>query len=199
MDGVRRVIQIVRAMKQFSHLGGENKVATDLNEAIRSTATISRNRWKYIADLELELDPALPQLVCLPAEINQALLNFVVNAADAITDKLGDQPAEKGKITVRTRTDGGEIVIDIEDTGCGMPKDIVGRIFDPFFTTKEVGKGTGQGLSICHDVVVNKHLGRIDVTSVLGKGTTFTLRLPLVEANAGVIDDVESELVGSEL
>jgi two-component system, NtrC family, sensor kinase len=179
LDGVRRVIQIVRAMKQFSHLGSDHLVPTNVNEAIRSTVTITRNRWKYVAELDLELDPDLPDLSCLPAELNQALLNIVVNSADAITEKLGDNPDEKGRITIRTRHDIDLVVIEIEDTGNGIPDEIVGRIFDPFFTTKDVGKGTGQGLTICHDVIVNKHRGKIDVASRPGAGTTFSLRLPL--------------------
>jgi signal transduction histidine kinase len=182
LDGVRRVVQIVRAMKQFSHLGTEEKVATDLNEAIRSTVTITKNRWKYVAEMDLQLDPDLPPLQSFPAELNQVLLNLVVNSADAIAEKLGDLPEEKGRITIRSRTEESDIVIDVEDTGCGIPEEIAGQIFNPFFTTKEVGKGTGQGLTICHDVVVNNHQGRIGMQSKPGAGSTFTIRLPMPAA-----------------
>ncbi len=183
--GVERIIEIVRAMKQFSHLGGEQSVEIDLNEALRSTATISRNRWKYVADVEFELDPDLPMLMCLSAEINQVLLNLVVNAADAIADKLGSEPETKGRIVIRTKTDAGFAVVEIEDNGCGIPDQIRNRIFDPFFTTKDVGKGTGQGLTISRDIVVNKHHGSIHVESAPGKGTTFIIRLPFQERTAG--------------
>lgn len=176
--GVDRIIQIVRAMKQFSHFGSEHYVEVDLNDAIRSTATITRNRWKYVADLELELDPNLPSLMCLSAEINQVLLNLVVNAADAVADKLGHEPEAKGRIVVRTKSAAEQIVVEVEDNGCGIPEPIRNRIFDPFFTTKEVGKGSGQGLAISHDIVVNKHHGTIQVESTPGKGTTFVVRLP---------------------
>ena len=178
LEGIQRVIHIVRAMKEFSHPGNEQKVGVDLNNAVSSTATIARNRWKYVAELELDLDPDLPTLNCVPADINQVLLNLIVNAADAIAEKVGEDGAEKGQITVRTGTDGENIVVEVEDTGCGIPDDIRNRIFDPFFTTKDVGKGTGQGLAICYNVVVNKHQGTIDVLSTPGIGTTFRVLLP---------------------
>ena len=180
LEGIQRVIHIVRAMKEFSHPGSEQKEGVDLNNAVASTVTITRNRWKYVADLELDLDPNLPTLKCIPADINQVLLNLIVNAADAIADKVGDGGEVKGQITVRTRSDDESIVIEVEDTGCGIPAEIRNRIFDPFFTTKDVGKGTGQGLAICYNVVVNKHQGTIDVQSIPGAGTTFRVVLPRV-------------------
>jgi len=178
LEGIQRVIHIVRAMKEFSHPGHEQRVGVDLNNAVRSTATITRNRWKYVADLQLDLDPDLPTLNCVPADINQVLLNLIVNAADTIAEKLGADGSEKGQITVRTGTDGENIVIEVEDTGCGIPDSIRNRIFDPFFTTKEVGQGTGQGLAICYNVIVNKHHGTIDVISDPGVGTSFRVTLP---------------------
>jgi PAS domain S-box-containing protein len=179
LDGVKRVINIVRAMKEFSHQGHEERVGVDLNNAIRSTIVISRNRWKYTADLETELDANLPTLHCLPAEINQVLLNLIVNAADAVAEKVGDQGDAKGKIVVRSQSHKDRIIVEVEDTGCGVPDEIRNRIFDPFFTTKEVGKGTGQGLAICYNIVVNKHQGTIDVESAPGVGTTFRVSLPI--------------------
>jgi signal transduction histidine kinase len=178
LDGVRRVIEIVRAMKEFSHQGQAEKVGVDLNNAVRSTVMISRNRWKYVADVETELDPDLPTLRCVPAEINQVLLNLVVNAADAVADKVGTDGQTKGKINVRTRSDGPQVIVEVEDTGCGIPTEIRERIFDPFFTTKDVGKGTGQGLAICYNIVVLKHRGSIEVDSEPGAGTTFRVLLP---------------------
>lgn len=178
VEGIERVINIVRAMKEFAHPGGSSKVTTDLNQAIRSTVTISRNRWKYAAELEMELDPSLPCVEVLPAEINQVFLNLIVNAGDAIAEKQRDSD-EQGLITVRTKQEGEQVVIEIADTGAGIPESIQHRVFDPFFTTKDVGKGTGQGLSICHDIVINKHGGRIEFESIAGVGTTFLIQLPI--------------------
>ena len=178
-EGIERVINIVRAMKEFTHPGCQERVGVDLNNAVCSTMTITRNRWKYAAELELDLDPDLPTLRCVPSEINQVLLNLVVNAADAIVEKLGDNTGQKGIIKVRTRREPSTIVIEVSDTGCGIPDDIRNRVFDPFFTTKDVGKGTGQGLAICYNVVVNKHRGSLEVDSKVGEGTKFVARLPL--------------------
>jgi PAS domain S-box-containing protein len=178
LEGVDRVAKIVRAMKEFSHPARE-KTATDLNRAIQSTITVASNEWKYVADIEMDLDAQLPAVHCSPAEFNQVILNIVVNAAHAITDVVGDGGNGKGKITVRTRAEGEWAIVEIGDSGSGMPPHIQQRIFDPFFTTKEVGKGTGQGLAIAHNVIVDKHGGTIKVTSTPGAGTTFTIRLPI--------------------
>ena len=118
----------------------------------------------------------LPPVSCLPGEINQVFLNIIVNAAHAI-DEVVAGTEQRGTITVVTRTDGATAVIEISDTGAGIPDAIKSRIYDPFFTTKEVGKGTGQGLAITRSVI-EKHQGSIDVTSTPGR-TTFTLRLPI--------------------
>jgi signal transduction histidine kinase len=178
LEGVDRVAKIVRAMKEFSHPARE-KTATDLNRAIQSTITVASNEWKYVAEIEMDLDANLPAVHCSPAEFNQVVLNMVVNAAHAIGDVVGDGGKGKGKIKVKTRADGDWAVVEISDSGCGMPPHIQQRIFDPFFTTKEVGKGTGQGLAIAHNVVVDKHGGAIKVVSSPGKGTTFIIRLPI--------------------
>ncbi len=198
LEGARRVINIVRAMKEFSHPGGNEKSPVDLNQAIHSAATITRNRWKYVADLKLDLDGQLPHVMCLPAEINQVLLNLLVNAADAVVDKFANATQEKGLITVRTQCAGDEVAIEVEDTGCGIPDHLQGRIFDPFFTTKEVGKGTGQGLTICYNVVVNKHSGSITVHSQLGVGTKFRVTLPIGDGMGFSIPDGDRDGIGSE-
>ncbi len=178
LEGVDRVAKIVRAMKEFSHPARE-KTATDLNRAIQSTITVASNEWKYVAEVDLDLDANLPSVHCSPAEFNQVVLNIIVNAAHAISDVVGDGGKGKGKIRVKTRADGDWAILEITDSGCGMPPHIQQRIFDPFFTTKEVGKGTGQGLAIAHNVIVDKHGGTIKVTSAPGAGTTFTIRLPI--------------------
>jgi PAS domain S-box-containing protein len=187
LEGVDRVAKIVRAMKEFSHPARE-KTATDLNRAIQSTITVASNEWKYVAEIEMDLDTNLPAVHCSPAEFNQVVLNIVVNAAHAISDVVGDGGNGKGKIGVRTRADGDFAIIEISDSGSGMPPHVQQRIFEPFFTTKEVGKGTGQGLAIAHNVIVDKHGGTIKVSSSPGAGTTFTIRLPIGGAKA----DLES-------
>lgn len=183
LDGAERVRNIVRAMKEFSHPGTEEKTLIDLNHAIECTVTVARNEWKYVADLDLVLAPDLPMVPCRPGELNQVVLNILVNAAHAIGEKLGPGNDEKGKITVRTQAIDGWVEIRITDTGPGIPESVQGKIFDPFFTTKEVGKGTGQGLAIAHDVIVKKHGGELKFETEIGQGTTFIIRLPLLSAD----------------
>ena len=179
LEGAGRVASIVQAMKEFSHPGSSEKTPTDINECIKSTVTVSRNEWKYVAEMELDLADSLPMVSCLPGEFNQVILNMIVNAAHAIADVVGSDAEEKGTIRLCTRRDGDFVEITLSDTGPGIPEDVRSRIFDPFFTTKEVGKGTGQGLAIAHDVIVDKHDGTLKVDSEVGKGTTFTIQLPL--------------------
>jgi PAS domain S-box-containing protein len=179
LDGVERVANIVRAMKEFSHPDQVEKSSTDLNKAIQSTITISRNEWKYVADLFIDLDPDLPPVDCLAGELNQVVLNMIVNAAHAIADRVGTAGSEKGEIRVGTRRQGNNVEITVGDSGAGIPKAIQKRIFDPFFTTKGVGRGTGQGLAIAHTVIVNKHGGTISFDSIEKVGTTFTITLPI--------------------
>lgn len=184
LKGVGRVASVVRSMKEFSHPGGQQQQAVDLNRAIENTLTVSRNRWSRVANVVTELDPGLPPVNCLPNDCSQVILNLVINAADAIAEKLGDGSAEKGTITASTRRDGEWVEIRIADTGTGISEAVRPRIFDPFFTTKEVGKGTGQGLAIAHFVVTEKHGGTIRFQTEAGsdnkqRGTTFIIRLPI--------------------
>ncbi len=180
LEGLGRVSKIVGAMKEFSHPSSE-KSLVDLNRAIESTITVATNEWKYVANLETEFDPDLPHIPCLLGEFNQVILNLVVNACHAIASANGQNGEVKGKITVSTRADGDWVEVRILDTGTGIPKEIQKKIFDPFFTTKKVGKGTGQGLSIAHSVIVKKHGGTLDVESQVGTGTCFIIRLPSEE------------------
>ena len=179
LEGIDRVASIVRAMKEFSHPGSERKEAVELNHAIENTLTVSRNEWKYVADVVTDFDPRLPLVECLPGDFNQVILNVVVNAAQAIAEVVSDGSQGKGTITVRTRHDGDFAEIRIEDTGTGVPEEIASKVFDPFFTTKEVGRGTGQGLAIAYSIVTEKHGGSISLETQPGKGTTFIIRLPI--------------------
>ena len=165
-------------MKEFSHPGAKEKTAVDINRAIENTVTVSRNEWKYVARLETDLDPLLPPVWCLPAELNQVILNMITNAAHAVGDVVGDGSDKKGLITISTLSKGDVVEIRISDTGAGIPEKIRSRVFDPFFTTKEVGKGTGQGLAISRSVIVDKHGGAITFETEQGKGTSFIIHLP---------------------
>ena len=184
-DGVERISSIVRAMKAFSHPDQEAMALADLNEAIRTTFTVARNEFKYVAEPLLELGD-LPQVFCWIGELNQVLLNLIVNAAHAIEEKRAQEGGgeQLGTIIARSRLDGDDAVIEIEDDGCGIPAEVQGRIFDPFFTTKQVGKGSGQGLALVHSIV-ERHGGAIHFTTRPGAGTTFEIRIPVGGAGAG--------------
>ncbi len=178
-DGVRRVEKIVRAMKDFSHPGNDEKTAVDINKMLESTITVCKNEWKYVAEMETDFTPDLPLVPCFSGEISQAFLNIIVNGAHAIGDITEGGSKGKGRISIRTTmTENKNIQIKISDTGGGIPKEIQDRIFDAFFTTKAKGKGTGQGLAIAHRAVIDKHQGALFFETEKGKGTTFVIELP---------------------
>jgi PAS domain S-box-containing protein len=179
LEGVARVAEIVSAMKDFSHPGGKAKGALDLNHVLETILTVSRNEWRYVAEVETAFAPGLPAVAGLGHELGQTFLNIIVNAAHAIADARADDTAPKGTIRITTRALGEVVEVRVEDTGAGIPESIRSRIFDPFFTTKDVGKGTGQGLAIAHNVIVDQHGGTLDVESTVGRGTTFVVRLPV--------------------
>jgi two-component system, NtrC family, sensor kinase len=160
---------IVQNLKSFSRVNDGQLSYVDLNDCLESTISIAWNELKYKATLHRDYGQ-LPQVKCLPQQLNQVFLNMLVNAAHAI-DK-------QGEITVTTRLEGSRVSVAIKDTGCGIPEENRSRIFEPFFTTKEVGKGTGLGLSISYDII-KKHNGTIEVESGVGTGTTFIITLPV--------------------
>ncbi len=179
-DGVQRVTSIVRAMKEFSHPGSKEKEQVNINRIVETTVTVARNEWKYVADVHLQLADDLPLIPCLTDEMGQVILNLLVNATHGIAAKLGNNPTgEKGTITISTLSRDNGVELSMTDTGAGIPAAIQKKIFDPFFTTKQVGKGTGQGLAISRDVIVNKHGGMLEVESIEGEGATFIIRLPM--------------------
>jgi PAS domain S-box-containing protein len=186
IDGLGRIAEIVRSMKEFAHPDRKEMTTVDLNHAIQSTLIIARNEYKFVADLATFLGD-LPPVTCYASEMNQVILNIVVNAAHAIEDVVKGTD-RKGVITVRSIVDGDSVVISVSDTGTGIPEHIRDRIFDPFFTTKQVGKGTGQGLAIARSVVVDKHGGDLNVESEVGKGTTFLIRLPVSGKRPGAAE-----------
>lgn len=178
-DGTERVSKLVLAMKDFSHPGSKEKEQSDINKIIQTTVQISRNEWKYCADVDLVLAEDLPLVPCHPNDIGQVILNLLINAAHSIKERLEKLPnSPKGRIVIRTTPAQHHIAIELNDNGCGIPEAIIHKIFDPFFTTKEVGKGTGQGLAIARNVILNKHGGDIEVTSEEGLGSTFIIHLP---------------------
>ena len=199
LEGTERISKIVRAMKEFSHPGGKEKVSSDLNKAIESTVTVAHHEWKFVADLKLDLDPGLPAVPCFIGEFNQCILNLVVNAAHAIGDVIKQKPGTKGIITVRTRQDGDHVEIRISDTGTGIPESARPHIFEPFFTTKDVGKGTGQGLSIIYANIVKKHNGTVNFESKVGEGTSFIIRLPIKSDVTEPLPQTHAVPVPSEL
>ena len=176
LSGTKTLTRIVKAMKVFSHPGSKSFERVDLNQLLDATLNVTRSEWRYHARLVTRFESDLPLVNCLPGELGQAFLNLIVNAAKA----MGANEEEKQSIlTVRTRTDGGDVVVEVSDTGCGIPDEIKHRVYDPFFTTKGVGEGTGQGLSISYRIVVELHKGSLTFDSVENEGTTFQIRLPL--------------------
>ncbi|MDP3668735.1 MAG: ATP-binding protein [Telluria sp.] len=175
-EGIARVRHIVQDLKDFSRIDANQEwVWANLHSGIDSTLNIVSNEVKYKADV-IKQYGAIPDIECLPSQINQVIMNLVVNAAHAI----GEQ---RGKITLRTGVEGENVWIEVADTGGGIARENLSRIFDPFFTTKSVGKGTGLGLSLAYGIV-QKHRGRIDVESEAGQGTTFRIVLPVRHTEA---------------
>jgi two-component system, NtrC family, sensor kinase len=166
----------VRSMRELAHPDRPEMSEVDINHLIRNALVVARAEYKYVAEVATELAP-LPLVRCHAGELNQVMLNLLVNASHAIADIVAGS-GRKGLITVSSRIDGEAIVISVADTGGGIPEAIRHRIFEPFFTTKEVGRGTGQGLAISHNIIVNRHGGAIDCDSQLGKGTVFHVHLP---------------------
>jgi len=172
-DGLDRVTRIVQDLKDFSRVDQAEHQRADLNAAMNSTLNVVRNELKYKADVVVELGD-IPEIDCVPAQLNQVFMNLLVNAAQAIP--------ERGKIFVRSGLERDQVWFEIEDTGTGMSAETRQRIFEPFFTTKPVGKGTGLGLSISYDIIVKRHQGRLDVHSEPGKGTRFRIWLPITQS-----------------
>jgi PAS domain S-box-containing protein len=176
LEGVRRVATIVRAMKEFAHPDQKEMVATDLNRALQATLEVARNEYKYVAEVETAFG-SIPLVTCYAGDLNQVFLNIIVNAAHAMAD-VQKGSGELGKLRIETSHQGGIVVVSIQDSGPGIPELIRDKIFDPFFTTKEVGRGTGQGLTLAR-TIVEKHHGELTFQSTVGVGTTFFVRLPV--------------------
>ncbi|MDO8767112.1 MAG: ATP-binding protein [Burkholderiaceae bacterium] len=174
-EGIVRVRKIVQDLKDFSHVDANRDWQfANLNQGIDSTLNVVNNEVKYKADLVKDYGD-IPEVQCMPSQINQVVMNLVVNAAHAMG-------AQRGKITVRTGVAGDKVWFEVADTGSGIAKEVLPRIFDPFYTTKPVGQGTGLGLSLSYGIV-QKHHGSIDVQTEMTKGSTFRVTLPLKQPN----------------
>jgi signal transduction histidine kinase len=175
-EGLKRVASIVQILRDFSrvdHLGSLDTY--NINDGINTTLTVARNEVRYDIDVKTEL-PEVPAIICNAGQINQVLLNLIINAAQAIKSQKRTQ---KGSIEIKTYATHDDVVCEISDNGPGIGSDDLPHIFDPFFTTKPIGHGTGLGLSISYDIIVSKHKGDLLVDSSVGKGTKFTMKLPL--------------------
>ncbi|MFT5377686.1 MAG: two-component system NtrC family sensor kinase [Candidatus Latescibacterota bacterium] len=168
-SGAVRVQDIVINLKQFSHTGHDEKTLENLNEGLESTISIVWNELKYKVSLEKNYGE-IPGVLCFPQEVNQVFMNLLVNAGQAIEDS--------GEIKVRTYEEEEYVCVDLADTGKGMSPEMQSRVFEPFFTTKDIGEGTGLGLSVSYQIIVEKHGGLLLVDSKEGSGTTFTVKLP---------------------
>ncbi len=184
VEGVSRISSIVKAMKEFSHPGSEEKLPHDINKAILNTLEVTQNEYKYVAEVKKNLNE-IPKVNCFISDLNQVFLNMIVNAAHAIEEKnKKTESNKKGVIEVSTYSAGDKVLVEISDTGSGIPENVRGKIFDPFFTTKPVGKGTGQGLAIAHNMIVEKHDGQISFESVEDQGTVFKISIPVNQVNS---------------
>lgn len=187
-SGLNRLNGIVKSLKSFSRINDIKEFSEfDVNQGIKETLIITKNEYKYIADVETEL-AEISTILAFGGEINQVFLNLIINAVQAIKMKNNeaneeDIKDERGKITIKTSETSDYVVIKITDNGCGMKKESFTKIFNPFYTTKPIGAGTGLGLSISYDVITNKHNGRIEVDSIIDVGTTFTIYLPKYQKN----------------
>ena len=181
-DGIQRVAKIVGAMRAFAHPPIPERSLVDVNNAVENTLIVATNEFRYVADVVTELGD-VPLVECNGSDLNQVLLNLIINAADAIADVVG-QSGERGRIVVRTWSEDESALISVADSGSGIPVEIADRIFDPFFTTKEIGRGTGQGLTVSRSLVVERHNGSLTFESRPGGGTTFLVRLPLRSSSA---------------
>lgn len=181
-EGFDRIITIVNNLRSFARVDqAEEFTPYNINEGILNTLTVARNEIKYVADVKTELGD-VPNIYASGGQINQVLLNIIVNAAQAIASVKKN---EKGNIYIRTYQKDNYVVCKIKDDGPGIPENVLIKIFDPFFTTKDPGRGTGLGLHISYDIIVNKHKGRIDVNSKEGEGAEFVIMLPINQKSEG--------------
>jgi signal transduction histidine kinase len=161
-------------MLNYTHPGRSIIEQANIHELLENTLVFIRSKKKDKFEIETDFCRDLPRILCYPGELIQVFMNLLINAADAVEEK--DKP---GLIKIITSYNENEVIIAIADNGCGIADEIKDNIYNPFFTTKEVGKGTGQGLALVHNIVTQRHKGRIYFESQVGEGTTFYVHLPI--------------------
>jgi two-component system NtrC family sensor kinase len=189
-EGLTRVTKIIQNLRDFSRIDqAEAFDEYDINHGIEATLVVAKNAVKHHADVITEFAD-VPQIPCNASPVNQVFLNILVNAAQAIESQHRET---NGSIKIKTYTDDIHVICRIIDDGPGIPANIIEKIFDPFFTTKPAGKGTGLGLSVSYDIIVRKHKGELLVSSEVGKGTEFTIKLPIKPTPTGCKCDKETK------
>jgi signal transduction histidine kinase len=174
--GAGRISELVRALKSYAYLDQAPLQSVDIHQGLDDTLVILRSKLKQGVAVRREYSPGLPHIQAYGSELNQVWTNLIDNAIDALLAETS--PTDDPTITLRTYQDGEWVVIEVEDNGPGIPAEALAHLFDPFFTTKPPGKGSGLGLNISHNIIVQKHKGKIDVHSQSGR-TRFTVRLPI--------------------
>ena len=169
-QGAGRIAEIVKALKTYSYMDQAPIQSVDVHEGLDNTLVMLRSKLKDGVTVRREYKEDLPRIQAYGSELNQVWTNIIDNAVDAMNSR--------GELVLRTRQEDQWVVVEIEDNGPGIPDDVQSNIFDPFFTTKSPGEGTGLGLNISHNIIVQKHEGQIGVRSVPGK-TCFEVRLPI--------------------
>jgi PAS domain S-box-containing protein len=188
-EGISRVTTIIKNLKDFSRIDQvESYDEFDIRKGMEATLNVARNTIKYHADVTVESSD-IPQVLCSAGQINQVFLNIIVNAAQAIESQ---QKETMGSIKIKISSTDTHVVCEIEDDGPGIPQEYIKKIYDPFFTTKPAGKGTGLGLAVSYDIIVNKHKGELLVDSEVGKGTKFTIKLPINRKTPDLGKEIES-------
>ena len=185
--GAERILEIVKSLRTFSRLDEAEYMAVDLHEGLDSTLMILQSQLKG--------DPTRPQIEviknygilppveCYPGKLNQVFMNILGNAIDALDEQYSLIPDRSSRISIETKPQGENVHITISDSGGGIPESVQSKLFDPFFTTKPVGKGTGLGLSISSQIIAENHNGKLSCHSTIGNGTTFTILIPISQAD----------------
>ncbi|MCU7915764.1 MAG: hypothetical protein KZQ65_07635 [Candidatus Thiodiazotropha sp. (ex Gloverina cf. vestifex)] len=191
-DGAEQVTRIVRSMRVFAHPEKPTAEKSDLNKLIHDVVAISRHRWSHAATIEFGLHEPTLEADCFPGDISQALLNLLVNAVQAVEERSDEPP---GAIHISSRKLPTYVEIRVGDNGSGIPPEARDHIFNPFFTTRDVGQGSGQGLTLTHDIIVRKHRGSLRFDTEMERGTVFTIRLPIhsdEESPSPAVDAVDA-------
>lgn len=184
VEGLQRVILIVAGMKRLSRASDEEVVEVDLQEVIDTACLVSRNEWKYCAQVRTHFEGESMQVQSKPQELYTILLNLLINSAHAIQTEIDRGRYHRGQIDIRAQVESAGFYLGVDDNGCGIDPKIKQRIFQPFFTTKPVGQGTGQGLAILKTSVETRLGGRLEVDSTVGQGTRFSIWIPQGQASS---------------